>query len=167
MVNKNLKNKTALVTGATGAIGGAITKKLLSLGANLIVTGTNKKKIDNLQKELPKNCLGIVADLSKDDEIDNLYNQSIKKFNSIDILINNAGINKDALSIRMTRDQWNDVININLSSVFKLSQLVVKSMIKKKWGRIIGISSIIGLGGNIGQINYAASKSGMIGLHKS
>ena len=120
-----------------------------------------------MQKELPKNCLGIVADLSKDDEIDNLYNQSIKKFNSIDILINNAGINKDALSIRMTRDQWNDVININLSSVFKLSQLVVKSMIKKKWGRIIGISSIIGLGGNIGQINYAASKSGMIGLHKS
>ena len=75
MVNKNLKNKTALVTGATGAIGGAITKKLLSLGANLIVTGTNKKKVDNLQKELPKNCLGIVADLSKDDDIDNLYNQ--------------------------------------------------------------------------------------------
>ena len=85
-----------------------------------------------MQKELPKNCLGIVADLSKDDEIDNLYNQSIKKFNSIDILINNAGINKDALSIRMTSDQWNDVININLSSVFKLSQLGSNLMLRTR-----------------------------------
>ena len=86
---------------------------------------------------------------------------------TIDILINNAGTNKDALSIRMTKEQWDEVININLSAAFKLSQLVIKSMMKQKWGRIIGISSIIGIVGNAGQANYAASKAGMIALHKS
>jgi len=167
MSDLSLKNKTALVTGASGAIGGAIAKKLSLLGANIILTGTNKKKIDDLKKELGVNSLGLIADLSKDIEINDLYDQSIKKFKSIDILVNNAGTNKDALSIRMTKEQWDEVININLSATFKLSQLVIKSMMKKKWGRIIGISSIIGVGGNAGQTNYAASKAGMIGLHKS
>jgi 3-oxoacyl-[acyl-carrier protein] reductase len=167
MSDLSLKNKTALVTGASGAIGSAIAKKLSLLGANIILTGTNKKKIDDLKKELGVNSLGLIADLSKDIEINDLYDQSIKKFKSIDILVNNAGTNKDALSIRMTKEQWDEVININLSATFKLSQLVIKSMMKKKWGRIIGISSIIGVGGNAGQTNYAASKAGMIGLHKS
>ena len=167
MADLSLKNKTALVTGATGAIGGSIAKKLLLLGANVIITGTNKKKIDDLRKELGPKSLSLIADLSKDKEIEDLYDQSIKKFKSIDILINNAGTNKDALSIRMTKEQWDEVININLSATFKLSQLVIKSMMKQKWGRIIGISSIIGLGGNVGQANYAASKAGIIGLHKS
>ena len=163
----SLKNKTALVTGASGAIGGAIARKLSSLGANLIITGTNTDKLNKLKKELSSNTISLSADLSKDNEIDDLYKQSCKKFKSIDILINNAGTNKDALSIRMTKEQWNEVININLSSTFKLSQLAIKSMIKNKWGRIIGISSIIGVGGNIGQANYAASKAGMIAMHKS
>ena len=167
MANLTLKNKNALITGASGAIGGSIAKKLSILGANIIFTGTNKKKIDDLKKKLGPNSLGLTADLSKDEEIDNLYNEAIKRFKSIDILVNNAGINRDALSIRMKKEQWNEVININLSANFKLSQLVIKSMIKQKWGRIIGISSIIGLGGNIGQANYAASKAGMIALHKS
>ena len=167
MADLTLKNKNALITGASGAIGGSIAKKLSTLGANIIFTGTNKKKIDDLKKKLGPNSLGLTADLSKDEEIDNLYNEAIKRFKSIDILVNNAGINRDALSIRMTKEQWNEVININLSANFKLSQLVIKSMIKQKWGRIIGISSIIGLGGNIGQTNYAASKAGMIALHKS
>ena len=167
MADLSLKNKTALVTGATGAIGGSIAKKLLLLGANVIITGTNKKKIDDLRKELGPKSLNLIADLSKDKEIEDLYDQSIKKFKSIDILINNAGTNKDALSIRMTKEQWDEVININLSASFKLSQLVIKSMMKQKWGRIIGISSIIGIVGNAGQANYAASKAGMIALHKS
>ena len=167
MADLTLKNKNALITGASGAIGGSIAKKLSTLGANIIFTGTNKKKIDDLKKKLGPNSLGLSADLSKDEEIDNLYNEAIKRFKSIDILVNNAGINRDALSIRMKKEQWNEVININLSANFKLSQLVIKSMIKQKWGRIIGISSIIGLGGNIGQANYAASKAGMIALHKS
>ena len=167
MADLTLKNKNALITGASGAIGGSIAKKLSTLGANIIFTGTNKKKIDDLKKKLGPNSLGLCADLSKDEEIDNLYNEAIKRFKSVDILVNNAGINRDALSIRMKKDQWNEVININLSANFKLSQLVIKSMIKQKWGRIIGISSIIGLGGNIGQANYAASKAGMIALHKS
>ena len=167
MADLTLKNKNALITGASGAIGGSIAKKLSTLGANIIFTGTNKKKIDDLKKKLGPNSLGLTADLSKDEEIDNLYNEAIKRFKSVDILVNNAGINRDALSIRMKKEQWNEVININLSANFKLSQLVIKSMIKQKWGRIIGISSIIGLGGNIGQANYAASKAGMIALHKS
>jgi 3-oxoacyl-[acyl-carrier protein] reductase len=167
MADLTLKNKNALITGASGAIGGSIAKKLSTLGANIIFTGTNKKKIDDLKKKLGPNSLGLCADLSKDEEIDNLYNEAIKRFKSVDILVNNAGINRDALSIRMKKEQWNEVININLSANFKLSQLVIKSMIKQKWGRIIGISSIIGLGGNIGQANYAASKAGMIALHKS
>ena len=167
MTNLILKNKTALITGASGAIGSSIAKKLSSLGANLVITGTNKIKIDDLKKKLGPNCEGLIADLSKTEDIQNLYNQSIKKFKSIDILVNNAGINKDSLSIRMSKNEWDEVININLSSAFKLSQLSIKSMIKKKWGRIIGISSIIGIGGNIGQSNYAASKAGMIALHKS
>ena len=167
MTDLRLKNKTALVTGASGAIGGSIVKKLSSLGANVILTGTNKKKIDDLKKKLGSNCIGLIADLSKDKEIGDLFEQSIKKFKSVDILVNNAGTNKDALSIRMTKEEWDEVININLSATFKLSQLAIKSMIKQKWGRIIGISSIIGLGGNIGQANYAASKAGMIALHKS
>ena len=167
MADLTLKNKNALITGASGAIGRSIAKKLSTLGANIIFTGTNKKKIDDLKKKLGPNSLGLTADLSKDEEIDNLYNEAIKRFKSIDILVNNAGINRDALSIRMKKEQWNEVININLSANFKLSQLVIKSMIKQKWGRIIGISSIIGLGGNIGQANYAASKAGMIALHKS
>lgn len=167
MADLTLKNKNALITGASGAIGGSIAKKLSILGANIIFTGTNKKKIDDLKKKLGPNSLGLTADLSKDEEIDNLYNEAIKRFKSVDILVNNAGINRDALSIRMKKEQWNEVININLSANFKLSQLVIKSMIKQKWGRIIGISSIIGLGGNIGQANYAASKAGMIALHKS
>jgi len=167
MADLSLKNKTALVTGSTGAIGGSIAKKLLLLGANVIITGTNKKKIDDLRKELGPKSLSLIADLSKDKEIEDLYDQSIKKFKSIDILINNAGTNKDALSIRMTKEQWDEVININLSATFKLSQLVIKSMMKQKWGRIIGISSIIGIVGNAGQANYAASKAGMIALHKS
>ena len=167
MADLSLKNKTALVTGSTGAIGGSIAKKLLLLGANVIITGTNKKKIDDLRKELGPKSLSLIADLSKDKEIEDLYDQSIKKFKSIDILINNAGTNKDALSIRMTKEQWDEVININLSATFKLSQLVIKPMMKQKWGRIIGISSIIGIVGNAGQANYAASKAGMIALHKS
>ena len=167
MADLSLKNKTALVTGATGAIGGSIAKKLLLLGANVIITGTNKKKIDDLRKELGPKSLSLIADLSKDKEIEDLYDQSIKKFKSIDILINNAGTNKDALSIRMTKEQWDEVININLSATFKLSQLVIKSMMKQKWGRIIGISSIIGIVGNAGQANYAASKAGIIGFMRS
>lgn len=162
-----LKNKVALITGATGSIGGAIAKHLNNLGCQIIQTGTNSEKITKLSKSLSKDSLGIVADLSKNKDIKNLFDQSLKKFKKIDILVNNAGINKDALAIRMSDDQWNEVIQLNLTASFKLSQMAIKSMIKQKWGRIIGISSIIGVGGNAGQANYAASKAGMIGMHKS
>ena len=167
MDNTQLKNKVALVTGASGAIGSAIAKHLNDLGCKIISTGTNKEKIIKLSKSLRNDSLSVTADLSKEKDIISLFNQSLKKFNKIDILVNNAGINQDALSIRMSYDQWAKVIELNLTAAFKLSQMAIKSMIKKKWGRIIGISSIIGLGGNIGQANYAASKAGMIGMHKT
>jgi len=167
MINNQLKNKNALITGASGSIGSAIAKKLSSLGYTTILTGTNNEKIKKLSKSLGKNSFGIIADLSKESSIKSLFDQILKKFKKIDILINNAGINKDSLAIRMNDDQWNEVIQINLTSAFKISQMAVKTMIKQRWGRIIGISSIIGIGGNIGQSNYAASKAGMIGMHKS
>ncbi len=167
MIEKKKENKVALITGSTGAIGSAIAKELSSLSYTTILTGTNSTKISKLSKSLGSNSYGIKADLTKDNEVENLFDQAIKKFKKIDILVNNAGINKDALSIRMSGDQWNEVIQLNLSSTFKLSQMVIRNMIKQKWGRIIGISSIIGIGGNAGQANYAASKAGMIGMHKS
>ena len=167
MENKNIKDKVALVTGATGAIGTSISKKLSDLGAKVIITGTKSEKVKALSKSLSNGTLGVTANLSDGKDIKKLFDESIKKFKKIDILINNAGINRDSLSIRMSQDQWDEVIQLNLNSTFQLSQLVVKSMIKERWGRIIGISSIIGLGGNIGQSNYAASKAGMIGMHKS
>ena len=159
MADLTLKNKTALITGASGAIGEAIANKFSSLGANVILTDKIKKKIDDLEKKLGPNSLGLIADLSKDEEIHNLYNESIKKFKSIDILVNNAGINRDALSIRMTKEQWHEVININLSAAFKLSQLVIKSMIKQKWGRILNCSSIgVKFGGGTNSYNYSLAK---------
>ena len=167
MDNTNLKNKIVLITGASGAIGGAIAKHLDGLGCKIILTGTNLEKITKLSKSLSNDYLPVIADLSKDKDFNSLCDQSIKKFKKVDILINNAGINKDALSIRMSSEQWNKVIQLNLTAAFKLSQMVIKSMIKQKWGRIVGISSIIGVGGNAGQANYAASKAGMIGMHKS
>ncbi len=167
MMEKRQDNKIVLITGSTGAIGSAIAKELSSLGYSTILTGTNSTKISKLSKSLGSNSFGIAADLSKNKDIENLFDQAIKKFKKIDILVNNAGINKDALSIRMSDNQWNEVIQLNLSSTFKLSQMVIRNMIKQKWGRIIGISSIIGIGGNAGQANYAASKAGMIGMHKS
>ena len=167
MDNTSLKNKIVLVTGASGAIGSAIVRHFDVLGCKVILTGTNSEKIAKLSKSLSNDSLSVIADLLKDKDLNNLFDRSLKKFKKIDILINNAGINKDALSIRMSDEQWNDVIQLNLTAAFKLSQMAIKSMIKQKWGRIIGISSIIGVGGNAGQANYAASKSGMIGMHKS
>ena len=167
MADLTLKKKTCLITGASGAIGGAIANKLSSLGANVILTGTNKKKIEDLEKKLGPNSLGLIADLSKDEEIDNLYNESIKKFKSIDILVNNAGVNVDNLSLRMKDEEWKKVIDKNLTSTFLLSKYAIKKMLKNKFGRVINITSIVGHTGNLGQANYSASKAAIVGMSKS
>tara|TARA_Y100001970_G_C13947436_1_gene706439 strand:+ start:102 stop:839 length:738 start_codon:yes stop_codon:yes gene_type:complete len=164
---KDLKGKKVLVTGASGGIGKAIALELSSSGADLCLTGRNKTKLENLQKIIGGNCQIIISDLSNSQGIENLADQAQKIMGQIDILVNNAGINKDNLFIRMSEDDWNEVININLNSIFKLTKLLIKGMVKRRFGRIINITSVIGVAGGAGQSNYSASKAGIIAMSKS
>jgi len=155
--------KKVLITGATGGIGKAITKLFDSMGADLILSGTNMSKLDNLAKQLEWPDLLWPFDIAND-----LSTFQTKILNSdIDILVNNAGITQDGLSIRLTHSQWENVMDVNLKSCFFLSQSAVKVMLKKKYGKIINISSVVGFSGNKGQSNYCASKAGMVGMTKS
>ena len=162
----NFKNKKILITGATGGIGMYLVKKFLSLDGNVIATGTNEKKLENLKNEFP-NINVIQFDLSNHSEIESFVDNAFSKLNGIDVLVNNAGITKDNLSLRMKNEDWQKVIDINLSSTFYLCKSVIKKMLKNKSGKIVNITSIVGHTGNIGQSNYAASKAGMIAMSKS
>ena len=163
----DLSNLNIILTGATGGIGNSILEKLISAGANVLATGTNDEKL-NLIKEKYKNVKINKFDISKHAEIENFVDESYKILGDrIDILINNAGITKDNLSIRMKDDELNKVIDVNLKSTFFISKNVIKKMLKNKKGKIINITSVVGHTGNIGQANYAASKAGIIGMSKS
>jgi len=162
----NFKNKKILITGATGGIGTYLVKKFLSLDGNVIATGTNEKKLENLKNEFP-NINTIQFDLSNHSEIESFVDNAFSKLNGIDVLVNNAGITNDNLSLRMKNEEWQKVIDINLSSTFYLCKSVIKKMLKNKSGKIVNITSIVGHTGNIGQSNYAASKAGMIAMSKS
>ena len=163
----DLNNLNIILTGATGGIGSSILEKLISAGANVLATGTNDEKL-NLIKEKYKNVKINKFDISKHTEIENFVDESYKILGDrIDILINNAGIAKDNLSIRMKDDELNKVIDVNLKSTFFISKNVIKKMLKSKKGKIINITSVVGHTGNIGQANYAASKAGIIGMSKS
>ena len=159
----DLTGQTALITGATGGIGSAISKTLHSLGAHVIISGTNIEKLENFGSILESNYTAIPCDLSQPDSCVKLIS-SIEK---LDILVCNAGITKDLLSIKMTDEDFAAVININLMSGFALNREAIKKMIKARYGRIINISSIVGFTGNAGQANYAASKAGLVGMTKS
>jgi len=162
----DFKNKKVLITGATGGIGQALVKKFVSLNALVLATGTKNEKLDALKKEFPSiNILKFdISDHSKIEEfIENVHSQML----GLDILINNAGINKDNLSLRMKEEEWQKVIDINLGSTFLLCKSAIKKMLKNKYGRIVNITSIVGHTGNLGQANYAASKAGIIGMTKS
>ena len=163
----DLKGKKVLVTGASGGIGKAIAMQLSSSGADLCLTGRNKSELENLQKIIGGNCQIIISDLSNSDGINNLADQAQEIMGQIDILVNNAGITKDNLFMRMSEDDWNEVININLNSIFKLTKQLIKGMIKRRYGRIINITSVIGVAGGAGQSNYSASKAGIIAMSKS
>ena len=163
----NLKGKKVLVTGASGGIGKAIAIELSSNGADLCLTGRNKSELESLQKLLGGNCEIIISDLSKSEGIDELANSAQEKMGQIDILINNAGITRDNLFMRMSEEDWNEVINVNLNSIFKLTKHLIKGMIKRRYGRIINITSVIGVAGGAGQSNYSASKAGIIAMSKS
>ena len=163
----NLKGKKVLVTGASGGIGKAIAIELSSNGADLCLTGRNKSELESLQKVIGGNCEIIISDLSKSEGIDELANSAQEKMGQIDILINNAGITRDNLFMRMSEEDWNEVINVNLNSIFKLTKQLIKGMIKRRYGRIINITSVIGVAGGAGQSNYSASKAGIIAMSKS
>ena len=162
-----LNGRTAVITGASGGIGGAIAKSLINAGAEVIISGTNDKALENLKTKLGDNCHLVVCDLSKSKGANSLFETAMKISDSIDILINNAGVTRDNLALRMKDEDWDSVINVNLSSAFRLTRMCIKGMMKKRWGRIINISSVVGFTGNIGQANYAASKAGMVGLSKA
>ena len=163
----DLKNLNIILTGATGGIGNSILDKLVSGGANVLASGTNDEKL-NLIKEKYQNVKINKFDISKHDEIENFIEKCNEILgNKIDVLINNAGIARDNLSIRMKDEEWNKVIDINLTSTFLLSKNTIKKMLKNKKGKIINITSVVGHTGNIGQANYAASKAGLIGMSKS
>ena len=163
----DLKDLNIILTGATGGIGSSILEKLYNHGAKIIATGTNQEKLDKISNKY-KNVKVKKFDISDHSSLENFINECNDDFqNKIDILINNAGITKDNLSIRMSEDEWNKVININLTSTFLLCKNTIKKMLKNKNGKIINITSVVGHTGNIGQANYAASKSGLIGMSKS
>ena len=163
----DLNGKKVLVTGASGGIGRAIAMELSSSGADLCLTGRNKSELENLQKIIGGNCQIIISDLSNSEGIISLADQAQDIMGQIDILVNNAGITKDNLFMRMPEDDWNEVININLNSIFKLTKQLIKGMIKRRYGRIINITSVIGVAGGAGQSNYSASKAGIIAMSKS
>ena len=162
----DFKNKKILITGATGAIGGALVKKFVSLGGTVLGTGTKADKLDLIKKNYPTVKIK-KFNLSEHSAIEEFIDSAASELGGLDILVNNAGVNVDNLSLRMKDEEWKKVIDINLTSTFLLSKYAIKSMLKKKFGRVVNITSIVGHTGNLGQANYSASKAGIIGMSKS
>jgi 3-oxoacyl-[acyl-carrier protein] reductase len=163
----DLSGKTALVTGATGGIGAAIARQLHHQGAVVGVSGRNEAKLKELADELKDRVHVLPADLADAAAVDALVKGAEAAMGQIDILVNNAGLTRDNLSMRMKDEEWNDVLNVNLTVPFKLAQAVQRGMMKRRFGRIINISSVVGVTGNPGQCNYVASKAGLIGWSKA
>ncbi|MBK9585880.1 MAG: 3-oxoacyl-[acyl-carrier-protein] reductase [Alphaproteobacteria bacterium] len=163
----DLNGKKALVTGATGGIGAAIARALHAQGAEVGLSGRNGDKLAELAKILGERVHVLPADLSNDEAIGDLVKRAEEAMGQIDILVNNAGLTKDGLSMRMSREDWQNVLDVNLTAPFRLAQAVQRGMMKRRWGRIINISSVVGVTGNPGQCNYVASKAGMIGWTKA
>jgi len=166
----DLSHKTAIVTGASQGIGKTIAIEMAKSGAIVFCLARNKEALDATIKKITENggkATAFSCDISNNDDFKSIILNIVKENGSIDILVNNAGITKDNLLMRMSDDQWDDVLNINLKGSFTCTRSVIKYMMKKKFGRIINITSIVGITGNAGQANYAASKSGLIGLTKS
>ena len=163
----NLKNKNIIVTGASGGIGNSIIKKLNEAGANILASGTKIEKLEELKKKF-ENIKILKFDISQSDKIEEfIESATIELGGSLDGLVNNAGITQDNLAIRMSLDEWQKVININLTSAFLMSKFAIKKMLKNKFGKIVNITSVVGHTGNLGQANYTASKAGIVAMSKS
>ncbi len=163
----NLTGKTALVTGTTGGIGASIAKALHAQGATVGISGRNEEKLKALAAELGDRVHILPADLSSQEAVDKLVADAEAAMTQIDILVNNAGLTRDNLSMRMKEEEWSEVIAVNMTATFRLAKAVQRGMMKRRWGRIINIASIVGVTGNPGQCNYVASKAGMIGWSKA
>ena len=166
-MNFNLTGKTVLITGASGGIGGAIATYLHGLGAHIILTGRNQQALETAAEALKDRYTILTADLSDETAVQSLIDQAQTIENGVDILVNNAGLTADTLALRMKKEQWDQVLQVNLTSCFLLSKAVLRGMMKKKWGRIINISSVVGQKGNPGQANYCAAKAGLEGMSRS
>jgi len=162
-----LSGRTALITGASGGIGSAIAKNLSQQGAHVILHGTRAGRLEELASEIGTNVSVVTANLTDREAVGSLVSEAAKATGAIDILVNNAGITRDNLFMRMKDEEWDDVLEVNLTSSMLLCRSAIRAMMKARWGRIISISSIVGVTGNPGQTNYAASKAGMIGFSKS
>lgn len=163
----NLTGKTALVTGTTGGIGASIAKALHAQGATVGISGRNEEKLKALAAELGERVHILPADLSSPEAVDKLVADADAAMGQIDILVNNAGLTRDNLSMRMKDEEWNEVIAVNMTATFRLAKAVQRGMMKRRFGRIINIASVVGVTGNPGQCNYVASKAGMIGWSKA
>jgi 3-oxoacyl-[acyl-carrier protein] reductase len=163
----DLTGKTALVTGASGGIGGAIARRLHGQGATVVLTGTRAEALESLAGELGERALAMTCNLGDAAETEALVGRVEAEAGGLDILVNNAGLTRDGLALRMKDEDWQRVIDVNLTAAFRLSRAALKGMMKRRWGRIVAITSIVGVTGNPGQANYAASKAGLIGMTKS
>ena len=163
----DLMDKNALVTGASGGIGGAIARALHAAGARVGLSGTRAGALDALAGELGDGAFAVPADLSSANGAKTLVKDAEAALGGIDILVNNAGLTRDQLAVRMSDEDWQTVLDLNLTAAFRLSRGCLRGMMKKRWGRIVSVTSIVGVTGNPGQANYAASKAGLIGLTKS
>jgi len=163
----NLENKNIIVTGASGGIGNSVIKKLNEAGANILASGTRIEKLDELRKNF-ENIKILKFDISQSDKIEEFIENATNELGgSLDGLVNNAGITQDNLAIRMSLDEWQKVINVNLTSTFLMSKFAIKRMLKNKSGKIVNITSVVGHTGNLGQVNYTASKAGIVAMSKS
>jgi 3-oxoacyl-[acyl-carrier protein] reductase len=163
----DLSGMTALVTGASGGIGSAIAKALAEQGARVALSGTREEALRKVGGEIGGDHVIIPANLSDSEAVDRLVPQAVEQLGQLDILINNAGVTRDNLAMRMKDEEWSDVIRINLEAAFRLSRAALKPMMRARFGRIISITSVVGATGNPGQANYAASKAGLVGMSKA
>ena len=163
----DLTGKVALVTGASGGIGAEIARVLHGAGATVALSGTRVEPLEALAAELGARAHVLACNLSVPEEVEGLVKRAVEAMGAVDILVNNAGITRDGLAMRMSDEDWASVIDVNLTATFRLCRAAVRGMMKARWGRIVNISSVVGTTGNAGQVNYAASKAGMVGLSKS
>ena len=166
-INLSLAGEVALVTGASRGIGRAIAETLVEAGAIVVGTATSEKGAAAIQEYLGDKGFGLVLNVTDSQSVTDLFDSIKEKAGDVDILVNNAGITRDNLLMRMKDDEWNDIIDTNLTSLFRLSKPVMRTMMKKRFGRIINIGSVVGTMGNAGQVNYSAAKAGLIGFTKS